>query len=1178
MEALHKSKIQISSNTTKQIPACGRQGKSSFGSRGSFRTEGQYCQCSSAFGDPDLADPSTSLGILCFSPEDFRIEGSLSKEICHYSSSGVRALLCLLLLCFPAGVCLGESYDLYTNTVELSGDGRTGPYRLPHPFLLIGREEVWLDGLRLERGEDYSIEYTRGEITFQKKVEAGSGLKVSYWFFPFPIEESYQSEKPILWQNEEALETRAVEEPRAPLPKVEQGELTMVGSRSLGMSFGSGEDPSFDQSLRVNIKGRVSRDVSLKAALSDEGSPLLPEGKTERLSELDKVFVQASGRNWAATLGDCDLSLPGSDFGQVERKLEGAVIRGEDHWGEVTLAGARAEGEFATCRLLGVEGKQGPYELKPEEATGEIVIVPGSERVYLDGEPLTRGESNDYTIDYSAGEVTFTHRRLITRDSRILADFEYSTNSYNRSLFSTSTGLEFLDGRLRLGGMAFREGDESDSPLGFNLTPERREILARAGDDTSAAWVDGGVRVGEGEGSYVLEDSIYEYVGYGKGDYQVSFTKVEVGNYDFDPLTGGYRWVGDGEGDYIPKVRIPFPSRLSLLGLSGEGELLRGLNFKGEYAGTLEDPNAFSPGSGEWGVGRKVSLSLNRWEKVSLKASNSLLQEGFRFPGRFHSVEYEERWESKPRGGETLTEIEGRLTPLSFLEVGADYGELEREDGRSLNRRINTRIGHDFPYVLLGYDRLATSGSESVRKSGRRVSGEHRFGRFQPGAILHQETCTSSPDSGRSYSEVGGAIKLMELGALSGYLGSEYRRDEVLSSAEGWVFESRTYTERLGLSVPKWRGASLNLDLSHRKRKFGSGVPGEDMVFDLASLKGSYYPARDFVSSETSYEISNEERTLKEEQFYEVDEGEGTYSKDPNTGAYYWDENGNYRRMVISVGEPRPITRLAAFLRTRLSPIPLLSLEGTGSVSEETRESNKRAIYLLDLSKFQRDETTIFGKNSLEVEAYVYPEERVTIGGRWGRVREADNRINLRHLKRNKSRSSLHLKTSLTDQVGLDLEAYQEREVLSSTQNGEEKGETGKGGGSTVSFRPVSSVELSLGVGGEKRSIREPYHYSGLGEVLIDKGEVSPRVLYTISGKGRFEIAGKLTERRSPIATDGLPPDISSLHPPGLTTEWSLSLSHRLSSYLTSDLGYRGEKRPDSEVVHSGQAEMRAYF
>lgn len=1113
------------------------------------------------------------------SPERSRRVTVKRASSLHILRTGIWCYLCLgcgllflLLFCFPVRVCQGETFDLYTNSVELSGDGGTGPYHLPHPFLLLGKEEIYLGGVKLTRGEDYTIDYTRGEITFTKALKVDSRAKVSYQFFPFSIEPTYQHRELPLPQEPEGPEPPRP--PQKPMPKkADLGQLRILGSRSLGVSFGSAREPSLNQSLRVSINGRLSKDLSLKAALSDEESPLLPEGTTEKLSELDKVFFEISGRDLSATLGDYDYSLSASGFGRVERKLKGALVKGETSWGGLSLAGARSKGEFAVTRLSPVEGKQGPYELRPQGEEEETIVIPGSERVWLDGELLTRGENNDYTIDYSTGEITFTHRRLITRDSRISVDYEYSTNSYPRSLFSTSGSFELLDGRLKLGGTVLREGDEGDSPLGFDLTPDRRQELSQADQEQSWVWIDGGVWVGPGKGSYLLNDSIYEWVGHGRGDYSVSFTRVDTGgSYDFDPELGGYIWVG--EGDYTSKLRTPLPSQFSLLDLSAKGELLPGLSLMGEWAGSVQDLNTFSPGGGNWGEGRKLSLSLTRWKGFTLKATHSLLGESFEFPGRFHPIGYEERWEQEPGGRESLKEIQARLSSVPYLDLETRYGELEKGGYESASRQLRAKVGRSFSYLLLNHDGLNTRGSSSIEKRGEGVCGVHRFGRLEPRVTLSQEVLTSAADSGRWYKEMGGEIRVLELGALSASIGSQLRWDEVLNAQGGWMAESRTHTERLGLSLPSWRGASLHLDLSHRERRFTEDL-GEDLVFDLVSFRGNYYGS-DIYSFETSYDVTAEESSIVEEQFLWVGGGEGDYSRDPETGDYYLDENGDYVRVMSPLGEPEPTTKLSAFLRASLSPLDIWSVDGSAYLSEQTREPNRLAIYLLDLSRFQRDETTISGSSVWEIETYLYPGERLSFGARWQRSREADNKIYSRHIKRKKHRGSCHLQAILTSQVGLDSEVYEEGEAESSTEYGEEREEVGRGVSSTLSFRPITPLEFSLGIKGETIRIGEPHHYPGLEDVDISEGELNPRIIYTLSGKGRLETGGRLIQRGT--QSHELPSDISSLYPIGLTTQWSLSVSYQLSRYLTSHLTYQGEHSPDRETVHSGGTELRACF
>ena len=84
-------------------------------------------------------------------------------------------------------------------------------------------------------------------------------------------------------------------------------------------------------------------------------------------------------------------------------------------------------GIFQAQDLDLTDGVQGPYRLAGKNNERFIIVIPGSEQVFVDGIQMTRGETNDYVIDYATGEITFTSNRLIREDNRVSIEFQYRT-------------------------------------------------------------------------------------------------------------------------------------------------------------------------------------------------------------------------------------------------------------------------------------------------------------------------------------------------------------------------------------------------------------------------------------------------------------------------------------------------------------------------------------------------------------------------------------------------------------------------------------------------------------------------------------------------------------------------------------------------------------------------------
>ena len=140
---------------------------------------------------------------------------------------------------------------------------------------------------------------------------------------------------------------------------------------------------------------------------------------------------------------------------------------------------------------------QGPYRVRGPENERFAVIIAGSEKVFVDGRLLIRGYNHDYVVDYNLGEVTFTNKVLITKFTRIRVDYEFSDQSYSRSILSATHQQDW--GKTKLFINAYSEKDNPNRPLAFDLSNDDKENLSEIGDNLEEAVISGIDSIGYSE-------------------------------------------------------------------------------------------------------------------------------------------------------------------------------------------------------------------------------------------------------------------------------------------------------------------------------------------------------------------------------------------------------------------------------------------------------------------------------------------------------------------------------------------------------------------------------------------------------------------------------------------------------------------------------------------------------
>ena len=317
-------------------------------------------------------------------------------------------------------------------------------YKLDDTFIIQGTVGLIRGKSALREGVDYTVSYPEGIVHLLFEPAVAETLIVRYRNYPLKIPASYAPSIEILPQDPPGSSPSANAEGRSMRGRevVESRSTSLFsisGAKGFSVGRGNGGEFTMDQSLDLSVNGRLPGGTSVDLQMSDQSIPITGGGSVE-LRELDQMSFHVMNGPASATLGDYYYSIDSFEFARLERKLEG--VRGEWVSDDFSLSGAGAvsPGKFASCSFDGIEGKQGPYRLIVE-GIGDVegfVVLANTERVYLDGILMHRGEWKDYTIDYNAGTITFTSGRLISGDSRIEVDFEYS-ESGGRGSFYHST-------------------------------------------------------------------------------------------------------------------------------------------------------------------------------------------------------------------------------------------------------------------------------------------------------------------------------------------------------------------------------------------------------------------------------------------------------------------------------------------------------------------------------------------------------------------------------------------------------------------------------------------------------------------------------------------------------------------------------------------------------------------
>jgi len=270
--------------------------------------------------------------------------------------------------------------------------------------------------------------------------------------------------------------------PRLPalLPPQDTTKMTLKGYKSVKTSV-SQDGVLVQQAMQLEAQGEPTPGMKVQARLVDHNATGSDDGSTTTLRQTEEVWVDARTRRTHAHLGDLSLNEPQALLGGLKLQGRGAALEVGDSSLQVSGTLASARSRWLRADLAGVEGQQEGYVVS--NTPSDRAVVPGSEKVTLDGVTMTRG--TDYDIHNADGTIDFHPTRRIRASSRIVVEYQAADQNYQRTLSQGS--VKGQQGPLAWQVWALKESDDPSSPLTYVADSTTRRILAAAGADTSKA-------------------------------------------------------------------------------------------------------------------------------------------------------------------------------------------------------------------------------------------------------------------------------------------------------------------------------------------------------------------------------------------------------------------------------------------------------------------------------------------------------------------------------------------------------------------------------------------------------------------------------------------------------------------------------------------------------------------
>lgn len=791
---------------------------------------------------------------------------------------------------------------------------------------------------QLINSNEYLIDFKTAQLIFkQKPIDT---LTIIYKEYPKFLTQKYElySDKLVVPNESKDANLYVIKPNILDVFKPFDG-LNTTGSITRGIAFGNIQNASVRSNLDIQITGKLSEKVSIRAAIQDNDVPLQQGGYSQTLDQFDQVFIEIFSEKWNVRAGDLFLNNRNLKLLNFSKKLQGIATQfnfGSKEKQTVAEASvALSRGVYAKSEIKALEGNQGPYKLTGNNGELYVLIISGSERVFVNGNLLARGENNQYMIDYNAGEIIFTSLFPVNSEMRIVVEYQYSDRNYTR--FTTYANAHHTQEKWNFGTYFYQENDLKNHTLQQNLSDAQKVILANAGNNAALMLAPSAFPEVYGENKILYKKTFlggvefFEYSNNPNDElFQVKFTNLgkNKGNYilsNSQAIAKIYQYVapiaGVLQGEFEPVIQLIAPEQLQIINFVGGFTPNKKTNLNFELGFSNYDKNLFSTIDDENNTGAAGLFHYNqtvfeRKNKLDFFAKIQFVNDNFKPVERLFNIEFDRDWNINSTQRSKLQMIRSGFnwTLKDKGNVIFSFDQLKYGNDFTGNRNIiqgNFKHKNWFVSSFTSLMNSKNSNSEAlVFKNFNKVLWQKN--KYWTGIVMQNETIADQNLTTKIYDVKSQRFKEYQIFIGRGdstkiflELGFKHRiNDSLRSNIIEKVNHSNTFYLKSRLLNSEKH--SLSLFVNYRTLHF---VDKKEVHSLNSRILHQIWFYKDMFQSNLAYETQSGTAPMQEFSFVAVEDGKGLF---------LWNDYNNNGLQELEEFEIAPFPDLAKYVKVFL--------------------------------------------------------------------------------------------------------------------------------------------------------------------------------------------------------------------------------------------------------------------